>query len=645
MMQPTMTTGILCSIPILTLNSLEGLKRLLPLLVGHFDDVFIVDGNSTDGTREYAASLGVRIENQFDDGGSDRKIGDFAAMRRRSWAMCHYPWVLWLDSDEVPAPEFLDRVEEIVRQNASGTAHRFIRAPQLPDGRVVRHAFYFPERIIRLFNRNDGLDLADRPVHEKFLVPAGVRIEDHPERILAPWPAPAEFMKRQYHYLTLDEKQTRSTWEFLIRWIIAYNLRSLAGQFLRAVAASLRGALRGETAMPWLYNFVFFRYRILRITRGTRAWIERRSSASEYCNPAADLSGAHRGEILILTQKLNEDDFDLWFFVHWVNAFTKYFKKVHVICLEERRHPNLSPDVHVMSMGKERGLGKIGRMANLYRHLWRVLPNVDGVFIHMNQVYAILGWPLYIFFRKKRAIWYNHRTIPWDLKLAVRLVNNVFTAADQTFPYPTRKKIFTGHGIDTRFYRPLARPHDVSAEGRFKLLSLGRITPTKNQLLMCRAMKVLRDRGRRDIVLRIYSRPMLPSDVRYFDELKAFVAANGLEDTVIFSGRAENRDMPRVYNEHDLFLNFALTTGIDKAVLEAMACGRNVLTSNATFREMLPERHFIEDPTPESVATAIESFVPDRTPNLALRDIVIKDHDLDRLMCMFHGYYMGSVHG
>jgi glycosyltransferase involved in cell wall biosynthesis len=344
-----------------------------------------------------------------------------------------------------------------------------------------------------------------------------------------------------------------------------------------------------------------------------------------------------RGSILILTQKLNEDDFDLWFFVAWVNTFTRYFEKVFVVCLEERAHPNLSPDVQVMSLGKERGVGKIGRVWNLWRYLWRTLPKVDGAFIHMNQVYAILGWPFYVLFGKKRAIWYCHRTIAWDLKLAVRLVNGVFTAADSTFPYPTAKKIITGHGIDTDFYRPIP---DVRHEGPFTLLSLARITPTKNQKLMCEAMNVLRERGRTDVALHIYSEPMLPSDVKYLESLKAFVASHGLEESVRFLGRVKNADMPMVYNQHDLFLNFARTTGIDKAVLEAMACGLNVLTSNATFKEMLPARHFVENPSPEELATAIESFLAERRVNEELRSIVIRDHNLDKLIRQFHAFYI-----
>ena len=50
-----------CSVPILTLNAKAHLETLLPQVTALFDDVYILDGNSTDGTREYAASLGARV--------------------------------------------------------------------------------------------------------------------------------------------------------------------------------------------------------------------------------------------------------------------------------------------------------------------------------------------------------------------------------------------------------------------------------------------------------------------------------------------------------------------------------------------------------------------------------------------------------
>ncbi|HVV15535.1 MAG TPA: glycosyltransferase family 4 protein [Candidatus Paceibacterota bacterium] len=337
--------------------------------------------------------------------------------------------------------------------------------------------------------------------------------------------------------------------------------------------------------------------------------------------------------ILILTQKVDETDFDLWFFTNWIRTFAKHFDEVKVVCLFEGTYAPLPGNVEVVSLGKEKGYSRLREALNLYYYLWKFVPRVGGVFIHMNQIYAILGWPLYALFGKKRVLWYNHRTITWDVKLAVALVNAVVTASPTTFPYETAKRIYTGHGIDTDFYSP---EPEGSPSPKLRLLSTGRITPTKNQLLMCRAVSLLVGQGHTKLQLDIYGQPFLESDKAYYKEIEDYIAREKLEGYVRFGGRAENQDMPAVYNAHDLFLNLAGNTGLDKAGLEAMACGLNILTSNRTFKELLPPNHFLESNEPDVIARGILSFMDVRGKNRELRDVVVKSHNLDRLIERFY---------
>lgn len=340
-----------------------------------------------------------------------------------------------------------------------------------------------------------------------------------------------------------------------------------------------------------------------------------------------------RRSVLILTQKVDEKDFDLWFFTKWIDAFAKHFDTVKVICLYEGSHEAFPTNVEIVSLGKERGNLRLARLWNLYVYLWRFLPQVDGVFIHMNQIYAILGWPLYVLFGKKRVMWYNHRTITWDVKLAVVLLDAVVTASPATFPYATSKLVSTGHGIDTDFYRPMDARRNSQ---EFRLLSTGRITPTKNQLIMCQAVQLLVSQGYTQIRFNIYGQPFLESDKLYYKKIEEYIAQEGLESHIFLSGRAENHDMPRVYNDHDLFLNLAGNTGLDKAGLEAMACGLNILTSNATFKEILSPQHFLKSNDPEAIARGIIPFMQDRGRNLTLREIVVRDNNLDELIKRFY---------
>ena len=268
---------IKASIPILTLNCKKHLERLLPVVVPIFDDVYIMDGNSTDGTQEYARSMGVRIEKQFDTDEPNQRITDFRAMRLRLWSKAKNDWLPLLDADMEPTKELIDLVRNVVAENNVKLAHEVVRFAELPDGNVVKHALFYPNVYPHLFALSSGVTLADRAVHERLIFPADVKMVRHPEAILDPWPSVEMMREKQMRYIPMEANMvTFTTWKWLLRWIIWYNIRSVSGQFLKAMWASIIGLMKGETALPWGYNWVFLEYRIKSMLANTKVWIEKR---------------------------------------------------------------------------------------------------------------------------------------------------------------------------------------------------------------------------------------------------------------------------------------------------------------------------------------------------------------------------------
>ncbi|HWQ99449.1 MAG TPA: hypothetical protein VN397_01220 [Candidatus Methylomirabilis sp.] len=270
-----------CSVGILTLNAKTQLERLLPVIAPVFDDVYIMDGNSTDGTQEYARSLGVRVEKQFDTDEPNQRIKDFRSMRLRLWSKGRYDWRFLVDADEIPTPEVLELTHRIVAENDVKTAHTVLRLTQLPDGRVVKHALFYPYRYPNIFAHSSGVMLGERAVHERLVFPPDVKLVDHDEAILDPQPPAAEWRKRQMKYLALEAQSVAFTsWSHLFRWIIWYNLRSFFGQFAKAVRASIISLVRGETALPWSYNEIFLEYRLRSMWVNGKAWWGKRRRSS-----------------------------------------------------------------------------------------------------------------------------------------------------------------------------------------------------------------------------------------------------------------------------------------------------------------------------------------------------------------------------
>ena len=78
---------------------------------------------------------------------------------------------------------------------------------------------------------------------------------------------------------------------------------------------------------------------------------------------------------------------------------------------------------------------------------------------------------------------------------------------------------------------------------------------------------------------------MTAVDKEYFLEIKALVDKYGLGSIVSFAGDVKPADMPAKYAASDISVNLTPTGGLDKVVLESMASGMPVLTSNAAFKE------------------------------------------------------------
>ncbi|HXK39853.1 MAG TPA: glycosyltransferase, partial [Candidatus Paceibacterota bacterium] len=114
--------------------------------------------------------------------------------------------------------------------------------------------------------------------------------------------------------------------------------------------------------------------------------------------------------LLILTQKVDRNDDNLGFFHHWVEEFARQCEKVTVVCLFEGAH-SLPENVRVLSLGKESGTSRLKYLRRFYAFAWKERKNYDAVFVHMNQIYVILGAPLWRLLGKCVGLWYAHGTV------------------------------------------------------------------------------------------------------------------------------------------------------------------------------------------------------------------------------------------
>jgi len=147
------------SVAIITHNEEERLPACLKS-VSFADEVVVVDSGSEDKTLEVARSLGAKIFIEEWRGFSDQK--QFAVNQ------CSNVWVLILDADERIPEETANIIKREIASDEPMIAAFSFRRKNFFHGRWIKHCGWWPDRIVRLVNREKG-DFDGRSVHEKWL--------------------------------------------------------------------------------------------------------------------------------------------------------------------------------------------------------------------------------------------------------------------------------------------------------------------------------------------------------------------------------------------------------------------------------------------------------------------------------------------
>jgi len=142
-------------------------------------------------------------------------------------------------------------------------------------------------------------------------------------------------------------------------------------------------------------------------------------------------------------------------------------------------------------------------------------------------------------------------------------------ASDKFAPIKDNDLIFSrlkGYGIEKNY-----------------ILFVGRIEPRKNIVGILKAFDYVKKRGKKDLYLVIVG-----NQDNIFKEKELFgkIKEMQLDSDVVFTGGVSEDDLSALYNGAEVLVYPAFAEGFGLPVLEAMACGTPVITSNTTS---LPE--------------------------------------------------------
>ncbi len=308
--------------------------------------------------------------------------------------------------------------------------------------------------------------------------------------------------------------------------------------------------------------------------------------------------------ILVCTQKVDARDPVLGFFVSWLRALSAHADLI-VLALEVGEY-DLPKNVQVISLGKESGRSRLQYLWRFFSTIIRLRREYDGVFVHMNPEYVILGGPLFHLWKKKVLLWYTHKAVNLRLKLAEYFATKIFTASAESFRLPSEKVEIVGHGISPEAIQPrsLEQPHDT-----LELLFVGRISPAKDVETVIQAVSdIHRDMPEKKVQLGIIGEPATSTDVAYAKTVKKLVETLGCASTIRFVGSLSHTRLLSEYQHYDILLHTSRTGSIDKVVLEALAAGLFVASSSEAFASMSDAVISIPSGDHQALAQTIEKI-------------------------------------
>lgn len=259
-----MTHSIPCSAMVLTRNSAQTLEACLSSLKA-IEDIVIVDGYSTDATREIAKKFpNVRVVDQDKKFADEHgRIIDYSGVRNQALAHAQHPWVLVIDSDEAASSELIDEVRNIVTNATPGVYNAFRRF--FIDRVPVMHCAGYPAYQIRLFHQSCTKGF-EKMVHERLALLPGISPRTLAAEINTPLPPAATLWPKYERYIELDLKRHgKTSWGRWWKWVLLRNMKTIIGILGRSLLIRLRPR-KGRT-MPFAYEWQAVRYAFTIIVR------------------------------------------------------------------------------------------------------------------------------------------------------------------------------------------------------------------------------------------------------------------------------------------------------------------------------------------------------------------------------------------
>lgn len=329
-----------------------------------------------------------------------------------------------------------------------------------------------------------------------------------------------------------------------------------------------------------------------------------------------------------------------------------HFEKVFVITMHKGL-VSAPSNVCVISVGKEKGRGKLACFFAFYKAIWNVLTKnkVNVCFAHMMPLFLVMGWPMLKFAKVPCALWYAHKSDTKILRLAHFFSDQVFTSSKEGYPIKgSSKVVYMGQTVAKNAF---IQKTNKSSQKNAIVSFVGRISPIKNQDILIGAIAILTNTlpGLKFIFV---GKPVNEEGVKYKAYLKNLIHNQNLDKKIDFLESVAYSQIFNVYKNSLLTINLSPKGAWDKVVVESLYCSTPVIYYNSSFDELYRaagvrlEKYKLQDLSSKCLAEKIMLFF--KTPRQAissdtslLKSYISKSYDFNEFIQSLANQLKGIV--
>jgi len=346
-----------------------------------------------------------------------------------------------------------------------------------------------------------------------------------------------------------------------------------------------------------------------------------------------------KSNLLLITHTVDYDHSRARFMCSWLEEFSKYHERVHVIALFKGDTRGLPNNVIVHGLGKEHGKNRLLQVFHFWQLISRLNKEYGVVFVHNYGTWVTFGFPVFKWFKKPVLFWQCNKKKGIEKYFGGLLCDLLLTHSKKSFPYSFPKKTrFLPHGVDVELFHPRAERKPET----FTLLTVGRVSEEKRLPMLLSALARVPD-------VRLIVAGTLPGNQNalLLKQVVAYAERCGVADRIEYVFNIPNKCMNGLYNGAHASVNLSETGALDKVVFESMAAGTPAIICNKSFEKYFGsdwKSLYFDEVREDALVEAIErikkqSSKERRALGARLRKQVVQKSSVPLLIKQFEGIF------